>query len=60
MTQSEAARHARAELETIAAGLCLHDLARLVELGRRLFEHESAVVHERDVFSSAEGSFDMR
>jgi hypothetical protein len=43
MTTSEAARHVRAELETIAAGLQLHELARLLELGRRLIEEQSAL-----------------
>ncbi len=38
MTPSETAHHARAELETFAAGLRLHELARLVALGRRLLE----------------------
>jgi hypothetical protein len=41
MTTSEAARHVRAELETITAGLQLHELARLLELGRRLLEEQS-------------------
>ena len=41
MTTSEAARHVRAELETIAAGLQLHELARLLELGRRLLDDQS-------------------
>jgi hypothetical protein len=40
MTQSEAARHVRAEIETIAAGLRLHELARLLEVGRRLLEEQ--------------------
>ena len=46
MTQSETARHARAELETIAAGLRLHELARLVALGRRLLEQGETPVPE--------------
>jgi hypothetical protein len=46
MTQSETARHARAELETIAAGLRLHELARLVALGRRLLEQRETPVPE--------------
>ena len=37
-TPSETARHARAELETIAAGLRVHELTQLVALGRRLLE----------------------
>jgi hypothetical protein len=37
-TPSETARHARAELEAIAAALRVPELARLVELGRRLLE----------------------
>ena len=40
-TTSEAARHVRAELETIAAGLQLRELARLLELGRRLVEEQA-------------------
>ena len=40
MTTSEVARHVRAELETITAGLQLHELARLLELGRRLLEEQ--------------------
>ena len=42
MTTSEAARHVRAELETIAAGLQLRELARLLEVGRRLLEEQDA------------------
>ena len=42
MTTSEAARHARAELETIAAGLQLHELALLVELARRMLDDGEA------------------
>jgi hypothetical protein len=42
MTTSEAARHVRAELETIAAGLPLRELARLLEVGRRLSEEQEA------------------
>jgi hypothetical protein len=40
MTTSEAARHVRAELETIAAGLQLDELVQLLALGRRLFEEQ--------------------
>ena len=46
MTPSETARHARAELETIAAGLRLHELARLVALGRRLLEQGETPARE--------------
>ncbi len=38
MTTSEAARHVRAELETIASGLALSQLVRLLEVGRRLLD----------------------
>jgi hypothetical protein len=38
LTSSEQARHARAELEAIAAALRVHELALLVALGRRLLE----------------------
>jgi hypothetical protein len=41
MTISEEARHARAELEVIAAGLPLRDLVRLLRLGRRLAEQDA-------------------
>lgn len=41
MTISEEARHARAELEAIAAGLPLRDLARLLALGRQLCERSA-------------------
>lgn len=41
MTISKEARHVRAELEAIAAGLLLRDLARLLELGRRLCEQSA-------------------
>jgi hypothetical protein len=39
-TTSEAARHVRAELETIAAGFQLRELARLLEFGRRLVDEQ--------------------
>ena len=39
LTRSEQVRHARAELEAIAAALRLDELAKLVALGRRLLEH---------------------
>ncbi len=42
MTTSEAARHGRAELETIAAGLQAPGLARLLEVARRLLEEQDA------------------
>jgi hypothetical protein len=42
MTASETARHARAELETIASCLQVHELARLVALGRKLLEQPEA------------------
>jgi hypothetical protein len=38
MTPSETARRFRAELDTIAAALRAHELARLVALGRKLLE----------------------
>ena len=42
MSTSEAARHVRAELETIAAGLQLDELVQLLALGRRLAEEHGA------------------
>jgi hypothetical protein len=38
-TPSERARYARAELEVIAAALGVHELARLVDLGRKLLDN---------------------
>ena len=43
MTTSEAARHVRAELETISASLPLHELTRLLELGRRLLARHDEI-----------------
>jgi hypothetical protein len=40
LTPSEPARHARAELETIALSLRLSDLARLLERARRAFKNK--------------------
>jgi hypothetical protein len=40
LTPSERARHARAELEAIAAALPVHELVRLVALGRTLIEEQ--------------------
>jgi len=45
VTTSETARHGRAELETIAAGLQLPGLARLLEVARRLLEEQDAPRH---------------
>jgi hypothetical protein len=42
VTTSETARHGRAELETLAAGLQVSGLARLIELARRLLEEQDA------------------
>jgi len=42
LTTSEHARHARAELDAIAAALRLSELAQLVVLGRRLLDLDSA------------------
>jgi hypothetical protein len=54
MTTSETARHARAELETIAAGLGLRELAHLVAIGRRMAEACGAA--DEEAFArSAEG-----
>jgi len=38
MTTSQHARYMRAEIEAIAASLRVHQLARLLELGRSLLE----------------------
>jgi len=54
-TTSEVARHVRAELETIAAGLQLRELARLLEVGRRLLEEQDASAAFRAAFHEAEG-----
>jgi hypothetical protein len=53
-TTSEAARHVRAELETIAAGLPLRELARLLELGRRLVDEQAEATGE---LTGGEGVF---
>ena len=42
MTTSEVARHGRAELEAIVAGLEVTGLARLLEVARRLLEEQDA------------------
>lgn len=54
-TTSEAARHVRAELETIAAGLELRKLARLLELGRRLVDEQADGTGE--LAGASEGAF---
>ena len=41
ITPSEQARYARAELEALAASLRLRELARLIELARKLHEQEA-------------------
>lgn len=43
LTPSDHARHARAELEAIAAALRVHELAQLVALARRLAEHSDGL-----------------
>jgi hypothetical protein len=40
-TLSETARHARAELETLASALRAHELARLIELARRMLDDQA-------------------
>jgi len=42
MTTSQHARHMRAEIEAIAASLRVHELARLLALGRLLLEVQDA------------------
>jgi len=42
MTTSQHARYMRAEIEAIAASLRVHELARLLELGRVLLEVQDA------------------
>ena len=39
-TLSETARYARAELETLASALRAHELARLIELARRMLDEQ--------------------
>ncbi len=53
-TTSEAARHVRAELETIAAGLPLRELARLLALGRRLVDEQAEAAG--DLAAGGEGA----
>jgi hypothetical protein len=45
MTRSECARFARAELETIIAGLGLDELAELLKIGRHLSERGDVTYH---------------
>ncbi|HEY2518347.1 MAG TPA: hypothetical protein VGI39_46080 [Polyangiaceae bacterium] len=47
-TPSEAAGHVRAELETIASSLPLRELARLLELGRKLVEERADATAAND------------
>jgi len=42
MTTSQHARYLRAEIEAIAASLRVHELARLLALGRGLLEAQDA------------------
>lgn len=56
LTTSEHARHARAELDAIAAALRLSELEKLVVLGRRLIEQSS----ERSADTFRDAAHDRR
>jgi hypothetical protein len=58
-TLSETARYARAELETLASALRAHELARLIELARRMLDEQEETCRKKEVpwdYESAEST----
>jgi hypothetical protein len=48
-TLSETARYARAELETLASALQAHELARVIELARRILDKQDELRRSEEV-----------